>query len=236
MIFKRVVGDEEKAYYASLREASKPATPATIETPEASMAAPKARKAPAKKAAPKAKKAAGKASKPRKEQRPTMMFDNVKAFKEEFARRLSEKFGRTVEDSHITERYDVLGEMVRDYAGYSLRDSMEDVNRHGRKQLIYFSMEFLIGRLLLNNMQNLGVYEVAKKGLAEYGIDISELEDQERDAGLGNGGLGPARPPWPSRSMATPSATSTASSARGSSTGSKSSSPTSGSPTASSSR
>ena len=119
-----------------------------------------------------------------------MMFDNVKAFKEEFARRLSEKFGRTVEDSHITERYDVLGEMVRDYAGYSLRDSMEDVNRHGRKQLIYFSMEFLIGRLLLNNMQNLGVYEVAKKGLAEYGIDISELEDQERDAGLGNGGLG----------------------------------------------
>ena len=64
MIFKRVVGDEEKAYYASLREASKPATPATIETPEASVAAPKAKKAAAKKAAPKAKKAAGKASKP----------------------------------------------------------------------------------------------------------------------------------------------------------------------------
>jgi starch phosphorylase len=118
------------------------------------------------------------------------MFQNKLDFKQDFERRLSEKYGRSVPDSHITERYDILGEMVRDYAGYQWRNCREDIFANGRKQAIYFSMEFLIGRLLVNNMQNLGIYKVAKDGLAEMGIDINELEDMEPDAGLGNGGLG----------------------------------------------
>jgi starch phosphorylase len=111
-------------------------------------------------------------------------------FKQDFERRLSEKYGRSVPDSHVTERYDILGEMVRDYAGYYWRNCREDIVKSGRKQCIYFSMEFLIGRLLVSNMQNLGIYNVAKDGLAEMGIDINELEEMEPDAGLGNGGLG----------------------------------------------
>lgn len=118
------------------------------------------------------------------------MFKNKEDFKTEFARRLSEKYGRLVKDADITERYDVLGEMVRDYAGYDWRNCREDILDSGKRQCIYFSMEFLIGRLLLNNMQNLGIYKVAKDGLAELEIDINELEDLEPDAGLGNGGLG----------------------------------------------
>lgn len=118
------------------------------------------------------------------------MFTNKLDFKQDFERRLSERYGRSVPDSHITERYDILGEMVRDYAGYQWRSCREDIVANGRKQAIYFSMEFLIGRLLVNNMQNLGIYKVAKDGLAEMGIDINELEDMEPDAGLGNGGLG----------------------------------------------
>ncbi len=118
------------------------------------------------------------------------MFANKTAFKEEFARRLEERYGRSVKDSHITERYVVLGEMVRDYAGKDWRICREDILKNAKKQCIYFSMEFLIGRLLLNNMQNLGVYKIAKDGLADLGVDINELEDQEPDAGLGNGGLG----------------------------------------------
>ncbi len=119
-----------------------------------------------------------------------MIFDTKEEFKKEFEKRLTELYGRSVEDSHVTERYEILGEMVRDYAGVGWRKCREDMINHDGKQLIYFSMEFLIGRLLLNNMQNLGVYKVAKEGLADYGIDINELEDQEHDAGLGNGGLG----------------------------------------------
>ncbi|MCI1245603.1 MAG: glycogen/starch/alpha-glucan phosphorylase [Bacilli bacterium] len=118
------------------------------------------------------------------------MFQNKLDFKQEFEKRLSEKYGRSVPDSHITERYDILGEMVRDYGGYHWRNCREDIAENGRKQCIYFSMEFLIGRLLVNNMQNLGIYKVAKEGLSELGIDINELEDMEPDAGLGNGGLG----------------------------------------------
>mgnify|MGYP004551501923 FL=1 len=118
------------------------------------------------------------------------MFDNKEDFKLTFARRLEEKYGLSVSDSHISERYDILGEMVRDYAGHEWRESRESILRDNKKQLIYFSMEFLIGRLMTSNMQNLGIYEVARDGLEELGIDIGELEDEEADAGLGNGGLG----------------------------------------------
>lgn len=118
------------------------------------------------------------------------MFDNKNDFKKTFALRLEEKYGRSVEDSHITERYDVLGEMVRDYAGAHWRTCREKLLKGNERQLIYFSMEFLIGRLLTSNMQNLGIFDVARDGLADLGIDIGELEDMESDAGLGNGGLG----------------------------------------------
>lgn len=118
------------------------------------------------------------------------MFDSKKDFKETFARRLEEKYGRSVSDAHITERYDILGEMVRDYAGKNWRLCRENIIGGNQKQLIYFSMEFLMGRLFTSNMQNLGIYEIARDGLADLGIDINELEDVESDAGLGNGGLG----------------------------------------------
>lgn len=118
------------------------------------------------------------------------MFNNKLDFKQEFERRLSEKYGRDVSDSHLTEQYDILGEMVRDYAGYYWRNCRNDIDAKKRRQVIYFSMEFLIGRILVNNMMNLGIYKIAKDGLADLGIDIHSLEEMESDAGLGNGGLG----------------------------------------------
>ncbi|HOR20974.1 MAG TPA: glycogen/starch/alpha-glucan phosphorylase, partial [Bacilli bacterium] len=118
------------------------------------------------------------------------MFKNKAEFKDEFSKRLSEKYGKNVKDSHISERYDILGELVRDYAGNYWRQTREYVLKNKEKQLIYFSMEFLIGKLMHSNMMNLGIYEIAEQGLKELGIDINELEDEEHDAGLGNGGLG----------------------------------------------
>ena len=47
-----------------------------------------------------------------------------------------------------------------------------------------------MGRLLTNNLMNMGVYDVVNQGLSELSINIHELEDIETDAGLGNGGLG----------------------------------------------
>ncbi len=117
------------------------------------------------------------------------MFENKEAFKKEFEKRLIERYGRSVPDSHITERYEVLGEMIRDYAGIGWRNCRDDVIS-GKKQCIYFSMEFLIGRLMKSNLENLGVRDLVKDGLADYGIRLEDLEEQEPDAGLGNGGLG----------------------------------------------
>ncbi len=118
------------------------------------------------------------------------MFSSKKEFIKEYTTRLSQRYGNSVDDAHPTELYDVLGEMVRDYAGKFWRETKDNVVKKEKKMLVYFSMEFLIGRLLTNNMQNLGIYDVARDGLKELGIDINMLEDQESDAGLGNGGLG----------------------------------------------
>jgi len=118
------------------------------------------------------------------------MFQNKFQFKRDFTQRIVETYGRSIEESHRTERYMVLGEMVRDYASIHWKESKSIATQLKAKQMVYFSMEFLIGRLLTSNLMNLGIYEVVKDGLYDLGIDINELENMESDAGLGNGGLG----------------------------------------------
>lgn len=120
----------------------------------------------------------------------TNEFKDKNEFKEEFKRRIVERYGRSFERAHITEKYMILGEMVRDYASVNWNDSKNTVAKNQEKQMYYFSMEFLMGRLLTNNLMNLGIYDIAKEGLVELGLDINELEELESDAGLGNGGLG----------------------------------------------
>lgn len=64
-------------------------------------------------------------------------------------------------------------------------------NRYNKeRQAHYFSAEFLVGRSLLNNLINLGILEEAKKLCQELGFDLADLEEEEIDPGLGNGGLG----------------------------------------------
>ena len=118
------------------------------------------------------------------------MFKTKEEFKYEFSKRIIEQYGRTVEESHITEKMMILESMVRDYASVNWAMTKMQVRNNHQKQVHYFSMEFLIGRLLVNNMMNLGIYDIAKEGLADYDINIHELEELESDAGLGNGGLG----------------------------------------------
>ncbi|MBK7661496.1 MAG: glycogen/starch/alpha-glucan phosphorylase [Betaproteobacteria bacterium] len=62
--------------------------------------------------------------------------------------------------------------------------------RDGRKRVYYFSLEFLIGRLLMDALSNLGLVETARAALADLGVDLERLRHVEPDAALGNGGLG----------------------------------------------
>ncbi|MCF0111168.1 MAG: glycogen/starch/alpha-glucan family phosphorylase, partial [Erysipelotrichaceae bacterium] len=118
------------------------------------------------------------------------MFQNKEEFVAEYTKRMAEAYGRSVEQSHIIERFLLLGDMTREYASVNWKQTKEAVANNQSRQMWYFSMEFLIGRLLTNNLMNLGIYDIVKEGLAEMNIDINDLEELEPDAGLGNGGLG----------------------------------------------
>ncbi len=81
---------------------------------------------------------------------------------------------------------------------FAVRDLLVDrmlatrgrVERSDVKRVYYLSLEFLIGRSLENNLHNLGIIETCRELLAEKGIDLQTLFDEEPDAALGNGGLG----------------------------------------------
>ena len=66
----------------------------------------------------------------------------------------------------------------------------EKVSNQGKRKLYYISAEFLIGKLLSNNLINLGIYEDVKKLLADNGKSLAEIEEVEPEPSLGNGGLG----------------------------------------------
>ncbi|NLC96780.1 MAG: glycogen/starch/alpha-glucan phosphorylase [Erysipelotrichaceae bacterium] len=118
------------------------------------------------------------------------MYSSKTEFINDFRKRMEETYGRTVETSDKTEKYMVLGNMIRDYASVNWMKSKEVSGKQNNKQMYYFSMEFLMGRLMTNNLMNLGIYNLVKEALEDLNLDINELEDLETDPGLGNGGLG----------------------------------------------
>lgn len=94
-----------------------------------------------------------------------------------------ERYGRTIKELTNEEVYLALLEMTKKLA--SGKESKE-----GKKKVYYISAEFLIGKLLSNNLINLGVFEEVKKELEENGKSIYEIEEIEPEPSLGNGGLG----------------------------------------------
>ncbi len=107
-----------------------------------------------------------------------------------FTDRCIEKYSKDPKDLDNHELYDILGTMVRDYANVLSKKCKEEVTANKQKQLIYFSMEFLMGRMLSTNLYNLDVLDEVKEALNELGIDYEALKNEEPDAGLGNVGLG----------------------------------------------
>lgn len=93
------------------------------------------------------------------------------------------KYNKNMEDCSTEELYAALLEEVKELA--KGRESSE-----GKKKVYYISAEFLIGKLLSNNLINLGVYDEVKAQLEEAGKDITEIEEFEAEPSLGNGGLG----------------------------------------------
>ncbi|MDB5107293.1 MAG: glgP [Candidatus Binatus sp.] len=86
--------------------------------------------------------------------------------------------------------YRVTALVVRDMLVEKMLATRARFDRSDAKRLYYLSLEFLIGRSLENNLFNLGVIDTCRDFLAENGIDLQMLFDEEPDAALGNGGLG----------------------------------------------
>lgn len=111
-------------------------------------------------------------------------------FKKDFSTRCVEKYGRDPSELASVDLYDILATTIRDYANIDSKICKDITKKEGKKQLIYFSMEFLVGRQLTTNLYNLGILDDVRISLKELGIDCDKLREQEPDAGLGNGGLG----------------------------------------------
>ena len=96
---------------------------------------------------------------------------------------LEQKLGKSIADSSKQEIYVALLNITKDM-------SEEKVQKDTGKKVYYISAEFLIGKLLSNNLINLGIYADVKKVLADNGISLAEIEEIEAEPSLGNGGLG----------------------------------------------
>jgi len=88
------------------------------------------------------------------------------------------------------DRYESLALAIRSRLIDGWIHTQQAYHKQNVKRVYYLSLEFLMGRTLGNSMINLGIYDNCKKAIEELGYDIEEIRDQERDAGLGNGGLG----------------------------------------------
>ncbi len=117
-------------------------------------------------------------------------FKDVKTFKASFIQNVENKYAVDFENSTPYQQYVVLGEMLRMNIAKDWHDTIQITKKNKLRQVYYFSMEFLMGRMITNNLMNSGVYPIVKQAFTELGLDLNEVEHQETDAGLGNGGLG----------------------------------------------
>lgn len=117
---------------------------------------------------------------------------NKTKFKNEILDHIRNFSRKTLEDASPQEIYQAVAFAVRDVITDDWIQTQRAYMNHSPKILYYLSMEFLVGRALGNNLVNLGILKDVEDALKELKIDIDLdlIEDQEPDAGLGNGGLG----------------------------------------------
>ena len=96
---------------------------------------------------------------------------------------LEKRFHKTLDTCTKEELFHALMEITKEATGNLKRNV-------GSKKLYYISAEFLIGKLLSNNLINLGLYEETEKVLKSHGYELCEIEELEMEPSLGNGGLG----------------------------------------------
>lgn len=119
-----------------------------------------------------------------------MLSIDKNSFKRDYNNKFVQLHGKELKEGSNQQKYEALGSLVRDYVISTWMDTNKRYNQTGQKQVYYFSMEFLLGRLLGDFLLNLGIRDICREALSELGIELEEIESLEHDQGLGNGGLG----------------------------------------------
>ena len=112
------------------------------------------------------------------------------AFKKEVKQNVKQLFRKTVDEVSQQELYQAVSYVVKDAIIDDWIATQKQYEKDDPKIVYYMSMEFLLGRALGNNLINMTAYKEVKEALEEMGLNLNELEDQEPDPALGNGGLG----------------------------------------------
>ncbi len=118
------------------------------------------------------------------------IFKDKEEFKKRYLELFGEELGKKFEDCNAKERYAILAKLVASEAKEIRGECSHKAVKESQKKVYYFSMEFLIGKLLENYLINFQITDIVRDGLADLGEDLDNIFAQERDPGLGNGGLG----------------------------------------------
>ena len=118
------------------------------------------------------------------------IYENKEQFIEQYRQHVRALSGKEFEDTSDIDRFTALANMVAGDARVIAAKTDERNRTEGKKRVYYFSIEFLIGRLLDNYLLNLGIRDLVADAIADMGADLDEIERQEPDPALGNGGLG----------------------------------------------
>ncbi len=115
---------------------------------------------------------------------------SIETLKRAFADNLFYLLGKDESNATLRDYYNALAYTIRDRLLHRFVKTGRTYYEENVKVVSYFSAEFLMGRHLGNNLVNLGIYDKVRQVVAESGLDLEELIEQEPDPGLGNGGLG----------------------------------------------
>ncbi len=118
------------------------------------------------------------------------LFLNKEQFKTAFVNKVEELYAVEFKKSNASMQFHALSELVKGQINEDWLKTKKKLNTKTSREVYYFSMEFLMGRMFSSNIHNLSIHSIIKEGLKELKVDLNSLEIEEGDAGLGNGGLG----------------------------------------------
>lgn len=108
----------------------------------------------------------------------------------ELKRNIQQSYAMELEDATPHEIFYSLGKTIKAIYNQDWQKTWKDYITEEQKQVYYFSIEFLPGKMLKSNLLNLGLLDVVREALADYAIDLEDVAAVEKDMALGNGGLG----------------------------------------------